>query len=186
MGQAGMPRADFVTSLFLVAFGTGMLWGALAMPRFEQRSIDPLSVPGIVPGFLAIVILILSVMLLGRAVRQGGYRLARPADSSEPDESGVEEGAEEEKDEKGLFTAANGRMLLCLALGLVYAPGLVGSMPFWLATFVFVTVFILVFEWPRVAPSRRWLMGTTALLQGAAIAAAVTLIFQELFLVTLP
>lgn len=167
-----MPRADFVTSLFLVAFGTGMLWGSLAMPRFEKRSIDPLSVPGIVPGFLAIVILILAVLLLVRSIRQGGYRLARRA----PDAGAS----------VGLLSPANLRMLATLGLGLVYAVGLVGMMPFWLATVIFVSAFIMIFEWPLVAPARRWLMVATAILQGAAIAAAVTLIFQELFLVTLP
>lgn len=170
MTTTGMPRADFITSLFLIAFGTGMLWGALAMPRFEERQIDPLSAPGIVPGFLAAVILLLAVMLLIRSIRRGGYRLAQ---------GGAETRAR-------TLSPAVGRMLLCLALGLVYAVGLVGVLPFWLATFLFVTVFIVIFEWPLVAPARRWLMAATAILQGVLVAAAVTLIFQELFLVTLP
>ncbi len=196
MGQAGMPRADFVTSLFLIAFGTGLLWGALAMPRFEQRKIDPLSVPGIVPGFLAVVLLILAVFVLIRSIRQGGYRLGRAAEvpaagpsddaaAAEADDT-VTEDPEAEDVGRGLFSPANGRMLLALAMGLIYAVGLVGAMPFWLATFIFVTAFIVVFEWHRWRRDLLWLMAVTAILQGAAIAAAVTLIFQELFLVTLP
>ena len=187
MGQAGMPRADFVTSLFLIAFGTGMLWGALAMPRFEQRKIDPLSVPGIVPGFLAIVLLVLAVFLLVRSIRQGGYRLGRaPEAPAVGPAGGDDDETDPEEAGSGLFSPANGRMLLALAMGLVYAVGLVGAMPFWLATFIFVTAFIVVFEWNRWRRSLLWLMAVTAILQGAAVAAAVTLIFQELFLVTLP
>jgi putative tricarboxylic transport membrane protein len=165
-----MPRADFVTALILVAFATAMLWASLAMPRYQERNIDPLSAPGIVPGFLAVVILILALLLLIRSVRRGGHRLATGDGTARA----------------ALVAPATRRMLACLALGLVYAIGLVGAMPFWAATFLFVTVFIVAFEWQLVAPARRWLMLATAALQGALISAAVTLVFQELFLVSLP
>jgi hypothetical protein len=58
--------------------------------------------------------------------------------------------------------------------------------PFWLATGGFVTAFVVLFEWNAVAPNRRWLMVLLAALLGTVIAIAVTLVFQELFLVTLP
>jgi hypothetical protein len=70
-----MPRADFITALVLLAFGAAMLWGSLAMPRFENRNIMPYSVPGIVPGILACVNLILAAVLLVRSMIRGGYRL---------------------------------------------------------------------------------------------------------------
>jgi hypothetical protein len=159
--RARMPRADFLTSIVLIVLGVGMLWGALEMPRFEQRN---------VPAILAVIMLLLALLLLGRACRQGGYRLAagdQPASSI-------------------VFSASSLTMLLTLALGLIYAIGLVGSLPFWAATLIFVTVFILIFEWPLARPGRRWLLLLTAALQGAAVAAAVTLVFQDIFLVTLP
>lgn len=168
--RSRMPRADFLTSLVLIVIGTAMLWGALEMPRFEQRNINPYSIPGIVPAILAVIILVLAVLLLIRAVRQGGYRLGsgpRPA-------AGI------------LFSASSLTMLLTLALGLIYAVGLVGSLPFWLATLIFVTGFILIFEWPLAGHKRRWVLLLTALLQGAAVAAVVTLVFRDIFLVTLP
>jgi hypothetical protein len=58
--------------------------------------------------------------------------------------------------------------------------------PFWLATFIFVAAFILIFEWPLVAAKRRWVLIVSALVQGALVSAVVAMVFQELFLVTLP
>ncbi len=137
-----MPRADFLTSLALIVIGVAMLWGALDMPRFEQRSINPYSIPGIVPAILAVVMLVLAVLLLGRAIRQGGYRLAA---GSQP-VGGI------------LFSASSRTMLLTLVLGLIYAVGLVGTLPFWAATMIFVSAFILIFEWRLARPGRRWML----------------------------
>ena len=164
MNGAGMPRADFVTALVLIAFGTAMLWASLEMPRFEQRNINPYSIPGIVPGILAGV----NLILLVRSMARGGYRL----------------GAATWRET--LFGDAAKRLALAFALCVVYAVGLVGVVPFWLATFLFVTVFIVIFEWPLVAPKRRWLTIVSALVQGALVSAVVALVFQEVFLVTLP
>ncbi|MDH3235191.1 MAG: hypothetical protein OEQ29_16860, partial [Alphaproteobacteria bacterium] len=78
------------------------------------------------------------------------------------------------------------RLATAFVLTVVYAVGLVGVVPFWLATFLFVAAFILIFEWPMVAVERRWIMIVSALVQGVLVSGAVALIFQELFLVTLP
>ncbi|MEM7024912.1 MAG: hypothetical protein AAF637_20380 [Pseudomonadota bacterium] len=45
-------------------------------------------------------------------------------------------------------------------------------------------LFVVVFEWGD--GGRRWLRLALAVIYGAAISAAVTLVFQELFLVRLP
>ncbi len=70
--------------------------------------------------------------------------------------------------------------MLCLG----YAAGLVGQIPFWLATFVFVALFVILFEWHSEG-GRAWRIGI-ALVYGAAVSAAVTLVFQKLFLIRLP
>lgn len=168
MNGVRMPRADFITALVLLAFGAAMLWGALAMPRFEQRAINPYSIPGIVPGILAGVNIILAAVLLVRSIIRGGYRLGGGGFRHL------------------LGDPATARLGLAFVLCLIYAVGLVGVIPFWLATAGFVTAFVVLFEWTMVAPDRRWLMVLLALLLGGVIAVAVTLVFQELFLVTLP
>jgi len=76
-----------------------------------------------------------------------------------------------------------------LALGLVYAAGLVGrgGIPFWLATFVFVSVFILAFDWTRRRDAGQTAKGVLfAVAIGAGTAFVVSYVFQVVFLVRLP
>lgn len=163
-----MPRADFVTSLVLIAFGAAMFWVSLEMPRFEQRNINPYSIPGIVPGILAGVNLILAAVLVVRSLIRGGHRLGG-------------------SDWRAIVLGdGTKRLAVAFVLTVAYAVGLVGVIPFWLATFLFVAAFILIFEWPLVAAKRRWILIISALVQGALVSAIVALVFQELFLVTLP
>ena len=113
---------------------------------------------------------LLGAALFLRAARAGGWRLlggaAGAAWRSDP---GV----------RNLAIAA----ALCLG----YAALLVGRLPFWLATSLFVTGFIALFEW-RLAATRNERIRRLgfALLFGALISAVVTLVFQEIFLVRLP
>jgi Tripartite tricarboxylate transporter TctB family len=164
---AGMPKADFVTGLVLALLGLAVLWASLEMPRFEARGGNPYSAPGLVPGVLGAIILALGAVLVVRAARAGGWRL--PAAAGGATDPGVR------------------RLLLSIALCLIYAAGLVGTVPFWLATFLFVTAFVVLFEWPlatgRADRLRRLVF---APLFAAVISAAVTLLFQHVFLVRLP
>jgi len=164
----GILRADFITSLVLIVVGAAMLWGSLEMPRFEQRNINPYSIPGIVPGVLAVVNLLLAAVLLIRSVGRGGHRLGAGKGRAFASDDGTK------------------RLAIAFVITVAYAVGLVGVIPFWLATFIFVAAFIVIFEWPLVAARRRWLMIAGALVQGGLVAVIVALVFQELFLVTLP
>jgi putative tricarboxylic transport membrane protein len=159
-----MPRADFVTGLAFALLGLAVVWASLEMPRFADRNINPYTVPGLVPGALGAIILVLGAALLVRAALAGGWRLSGV---SFPGGPGVR------------------RLLMALILCLGYAAGLVGRMPFWLATFLFVAAFVVLLEWPQ-GKGRRWWRLALAMAYGAAISAAVTLVFQEVFLVRLP
>jgi Tripartite tricarboxylate transporter TctB family len=164
-----MPRADFLTGLVFALLGAVVIWASLEMPRFEERGGDPYTAPGLVPGALGAIILVLGAVLLVRAARVGGWRLWLPAARSGFRDSGIR------------------RLVLAVVLCLTYAGGLVGTVPFWLATFVFITAFVVLFEWPladgRTDRLRRLVF---APLFAAVIAAAVTLLFQDVFLVRLP
>lgn len=160
----GLPRADFLTGAVFVLLGIGVIWASLDMPRFEDRNINPYTIPGLVPGALGAIILALGAALFGRATLAGGWRLAA---IRLPEGPGVR------------------RLLVALLLCLGYAAGLVGRTPFWLATFLFVSLFVVLFEWPRGEARRPWRIAI-ALVYGAAISAAVTWVFQYVFLVRLP
>ena len=166
----GMVKADLATGLALVALGVAVVVESLRMPRFEHLEVNPYTVPGLVPGALGAVLLVLGAFLFLRAARAGGWRIGSGAGAA-------------------TWTADAGirRLLLAALLCVGYAALLVGRLPFWLATFLFVTGFVALFELPLAASAseRRRRLGF-ALVFGALISAAVTLVFQEIFLVRLP
>jgi putative tricarboxylic transport membrane protein len=162
------PRADLVTAAVLFAFGLAVLALSLRMPTFAEQSGTGLTAPGIVPGFHGTVIALLALVLGLRAVRRGALRGGGGAAGA---------GAPRREDALRLGFAA--------ALGTLYAGFLIGRLPFWLATALFVFAFTAGFEWRHGAAGRR-----RRLLEAAAIALgtgwAVQLVFEELFLVRLP
>ena len=164
-----MARADFVTALALIALAVGALVESLHMPRYEDLSVNPYTVPGIVPGLLSAGLLVLATILLVRSIARGGWRLSTGGARA------------------WLVCAPANRLYLSLVLTLGYAAGLVGRLPFWLATGLFVFFFIVLFEWQGglPAPSRVIALGV-ALGEAVLVTVAVTLVFQEVFLVRLP
>jgi hypothetical protein len=165
-----MVKADFVTGLVLIALGIAVVVASLEMPRFEELNINPYTVPGLVPGALGAAILLLGGALLVRAASAGGWRLFA---------GGIGRASLADPGIRNLVLA----VVLCLG----YAAGLIGRAPFWLATFLFVALFVVVFEWP-VAQSGREQVRRLAFAVGfgGVVAAIVTLVFQEIFLVRLP
>jgi hypothetical protein len=77
---------------------------------------------------------------------------------------------------------------LAVALFFVYALLLVGrGLPFWLGTVSFVSAFVFLFQYASRKASGTIARGVVvALVCGAATAAAVTLVFEQLFYVRLP
>jgi hypothetical protein len=77
---------------------------------------------------------------------------------------------------------------LAVALFFVYALLLVGrGLPFWLGTMLFVSLFVFLFQYAARKASGTTARGiVVALVCGAATAAAVTLVFEQLFFVRLP
>lgn len=170
--RPSMPRADFVTGLALMALGIGALMQSLAMPRFADLGVNPYTVPGLVPGLLGAIIAGLGGVLTMRAARGGGWRLAHAAAlPSDPAEHGP----------------GRRRLLLTLVLTVGYAGGLVGTIPFPVATGLFMLLFILLFtpeeQWKAVP---RWRTIAVAAVIALATAAVVTVLFERLFLVRLP
>lgn len=160
-----MNRADLGFGCLLIALALGIIVGSWQMPRFEDQGVNPWSVPGLVPGILGVVLLVLALVLVGRAV--SGLAAAHGGETGPSPLQGL----------------SAGRIALTLLLTLVYAAGLVGHVPFWLATFLFVAAFILAFELPA---GSAWRSGVAAVLIGAVVSGAVSAIFRYVFLVRLP
>lgn len=158
---------DLLTGVILFALAVAVFWGAWTMSRLEIRQIHPLTAPGLLPGLLAIALGICSLLLIKEAL---SARRKAPADAAVVDTGG-----------------SVGTLALAAALCLVYALGLVGRMPYWLATALFVGSFVLVFEWPlRTGGRQKALTALWAVGIGLAAGLGIAYAFRDLFLVRLP
>ena len=175
-GDEPSARADLVAAALWISFGAAVATGAWRMDRLERLNINPYEAPGLVPGLLGVLIVLLGLALAVRAWRQGALAPSAAADL-------------------GAAPSAHGRrgawrhMAAVFALTLVYALLLIGTgLPFWLATFVFVTVFVGLLDRERQVTLGRSVAGQwlRAGVYGAAWSAIVTLSFQHIFLVRLP
>jgi len=160
--------ADLVSGVVFVLLGLAVLYGAWTMPRLENRGVHPLTAPGLVPGLLAVALVACGAMLAAGA-RRGNLRAGLAGLAA-----------------LGLGPQA-GRVATALALVLVYTLILVGWLPFWLATALFVFAFIVAFE-VLLAPPPPSLARTLAWAAGIALGAGVgaVLVFERGFLVRLP
>lgn len=154
-------RADQVSALIFFVLGVAMTIGGYTMDRLEVRQIHPASIPGLVPMILGGLLAACAVGLwLGARKR---------ADGPATDDVSL----------KNLGFAA--------LYTVVYALGLVGRMPFELATGIFITVFVLHFTHERLAEGRHpaiWIGG--AVFYAVVCSAGVAALFRHAFLVRLP
>ena len=166
-----MVRADFLTGIGLISLSLYVIIESWRMPRLEHLKVHPLSVPGIVPAFIGMVLLIFGTVLVIRSIRRGGHRL----------------GFSYEGFRRMLSNPGNQRLLLTAILCIGYAGFLIGTLPYWLATGLFTFLFIILFEWERgMNAARRKKCLISAALIAILSSAAITLVFERLFLVALP
>jgi hypothetical protein len=163
-------RSDLYQACGWIALGAAILIGALQMDRLERQDINPYTVPGLLPGLLGIAMMLLGTLLALRSWRRGA--LARgPTPPS--------------------FDHATARRLaLVLGLCVTFGAVLVGhGLPFWLAAAIFVSVAIITLQRPqRIAAGTKLTLRPllSAIVIGLGAGAAITVVFQLLFLVRLP
>lgn len=165
-----MSRADFYTAIVLMAFGIAASVLALQMPPVTERGQSPYTAPGLLPTFLGIVIASLSFIMFVRSVRHIGRDVLPP------------EGAVKR------FFGETGtrRMGITIFLCVLYSISL-GSIYFPLTSFLFVFIFVLVFEYRLKEPFRTQIKKVLlAALLALCASAGITGLFQYLFLVNLP
>jgi hypothetical protein len=169
-GRRAVARAELHQSFGWIALGGAVLAASWRMDRLESQNINPYTVPGLLPGLLGVAMMLLGGLLALRSWRRGALAATRAAFA---------------------FDAASARRVaLVVGLCLAFGVGLVGhGLPFWLAAAIFVSVAIISLQWPqRVAawarPGLREF--ATAAVTGVCAAGAITLVFQQIFLVRLP
>lgn len=174
-GPAG-ARADLVASVLWLALGAVAVHQSWTMDRLEAQGADPWSVPGLVPGLIGGILILLGAALLFRSLR--GPARAGDAETTEADAAADAADAGDGRRRLGVT------LLLCLLL----VFGLIGrGLPFWLAAALFVGAFVLLFTWRERRREGRLARGAvTAAAYGLVVGAAIHLLFQEVFLVRLP
>lgn len=169
-------NADKWTSLALFALGLAMLIGGFTMDRLEIRQIHPASIPGLVPMMLGAAMMLCSLLL---------YLSARRTNQPAIDADGV----------GGVSTASSASLAdlgFAALYSIIYAIFLVGSMPFALATAIYIAVFHLHFTWKQgvgnasAQPGKRALHFAFGVGFAALAAYAISSLFQYGFLVRLP
>ncbi|MEJ5990207.1 tripartite tricarboxylate transporter TctB family protein [Ramlibacter sp. PS3R-8] len=169
--ERASPRADLRDSIGWMILGVAVLVGSITMDRLEQQNINPVTVPGLLPGLLGIGMILLGLVLCVRSLRLGALAHATPARTAHERE-------------------ASRRVWIAIALCCGYAVVLVGhGIPFWIASSIYVTVSILVFRRLSNDPAgrrldaRAWIQ---ALVIGVLSSVVTWLVFERLFLVRMP
>jgi len=75
---APLPRSDLKDAVGWIAFGIAVLVGSITMDRLEQQHINPVTVPGLLPGLLGIAMILLGGVLGVRSLRRGALARALP------------------------------------------------------------------------------------------------------------
>ena len=170
VSAAGVPaRADLFGGFAWMAFGIAIVAGALSMDRLERFGATFYTAPGLVPGVLGATICALGLLLVIRSLKAGAVAgLAAPWLPTAEGRSSLK------------------RASFATALSLVYTLGLIGRVPFPVATALFVFAFIMVFDVSDDAPRRIASRATIAAITALVTALIVTLVFERIFLVRLP
>ncbi len=178
MAERSMHLPDAVTGAIVLASGLFVAIEAWNMPRFEERDINPWTIPGIMPGFVGVTLSVLGFLLLARAIV--GLLLStreRPADLSTPGE---------EEAETAPVLIGTPALAFCVVSGLAFVT-LIGHVPFIPLAFVFLLTFMAVFEARSLARSgRKFARSLWIVFYAGAAAVLISLLFRDVFLVQLP
>lgn len=159
-----MAQADRVCAVVLASLGLGMLAGGWTMDRLEIRNIHPASIPGLVPIILGALMTLCAVLLFRSAGREGRHG-----------------------EEPFLTGGSWPRLLATAAICTIYALVLVGWLPFFWSTAIFVTAFGALFSWPSDADGRAAAITIVrSAVFGILVAFCTALLFERVFLVRLP
>ena len=160
MKNKGMPKADFIMGLILMALSFFIVIESLKIPRFEKDWGGFYAAPGFVPLILGITLFVMSLALFVRSVKKQGYKIIP---GREP-----------------LSNFVRSRPVHRWCLAMIYAFGfffLLGHIYFYLAAFLVLFAYMATFGEQKCSIS---------LVISLAAAATIYLVFTKIFLVPLP
>ena len=123
------PRTDLWTAAVFLVCGIAIAVLAWRMPTFVEQKGELYTAPGLVPGIYGLIVSVLSCWLAARSIQRGALAGIRSAPEAPPEGT------------------SNTRLALAAALCLMFCVGLIGRMPFWQAAAIFISAFIVLFEW---------------------------------------
>jgi hypothetical protein len=164
------PRRDLQGGVVWTALGSVIVALSWQMDRMTQQGATLHTAPGLWPGIVGTLLAVLGGALALRSWRRArriGWDVAERDDTDYAPLSGF---------------------ALAAAMFFVYALLLVGrGLPFWLATALFVTTFVFLFQYVQRRTAGNVARGfVVALACGVITAVVVTLLFEQLFYVRLP
>jgi putative tricarboxylic transport membrane protein len=171
MEERNMPRADFITSIGLIAFGIIVLVLSIQMPRFQEQGVNRFSVPGIVPGFLGAIVAVLGVVLFIRSIIRKGYQL----------------GLDRAAFVRFFKAEITKRFAITILVSVAYGWGLVARINYEIATAIYIFAFIVIFDvkWKQGIKTQ-WKKILIAFIIAILVGGIVGTTFRRLFLVNLP
>jgi len=165
-----LAASELRGGLLWVVFGVAVLALSWRMDRLEAQHINPYTVPGLLPGLLGIVMILLGALLALRSWRRGGRFVGAP--------------------EFAMSGESARRLALVVGLIVAYTVVLLGrGLPFWLGAAIYVTASIVLLQAPQRAAEGRRLTAVEvakAVAIGLASGWVITWVFQDAFLVRLP
>jgi putative tricarboxylic transport membrane protein len=160
-------RGEFVDAAVWAALGSAILVASWRMDRLGHLSINPWSAPGLTPGVVGALMILLALALAVHA------RRATAADATA---------------QPSLPPGSARRTLMAAALCVTFAGVTLGrGLPFVVEGAVFIFVFTTVFSWRSWREGQRVARGAMQALIVAVLASTVIAwLFESVFLVRLP
>jgi len=158
-----VAASELRAGLAWTVFGIAVLALSWRMDRLEAQHINPYTVPGLLPGLLGIVTILLGGLLALRSWRRGGRFVRGP--------------------QFAISGESARRLALVIGLIVAYTVVLLGrGLPFWLGATIYVTASIVLLQAPqRAAEGRRLTLREMAIAIAIGLASGVGLWLLALF-----
>lgn len=178
-----MHLADTITACILIVVSALAAHHSYLLPRTEGLNSSPYSAAGLVPGLLSLALLTMASIMLARAVRGliHKQRLRQEANgkpNQQVQNSGGPECLSHTRSPRSV------RVTTVIGITLLLPVLLLPVLPFWLACFLFISLFTLIFEWSSSQSRLRTI--AYSLITAGVSATLMVVIFERLLLMQLP